>query len=113
REVFKWAVRTVSAGIEKLLDQVQLTVDDIDWFVPHSANLRMIESICEKSGIPLAKTLQSVTEMGNTSSASIPLALQAGVRAGQLNPGDRGLLYGCGSGLTHCGLLIRWGVTPN
>ncbi|TYA10513.1 ketoacyl-ACP synthase III [Paenibacillus faecis] len=113
REVFKWAVRTVSAGIEKLLDQAQLTVDDIDWFVPHSANLRMIESICEKSGIPLAKTLQSVTEMGNTSSASIPLALQAGVRAGQLNPGDRVLLYGFGSGLTHCGLLIRWGVTPN
>ncbi len=108
QEVFKWAVRTVSAGIERLLDQAELTLDDIDWFVPHSANLRMIESICEKSGIPLAKTLQSVQDMGNTSSASIPLALQSGIRAKQLRPGDRILLYGFGSGLTHCGLIIRW-----
>ncbi|MFD1174736.1 ketoacyl-ACP synthase III [Paenibacillus puldeungensis] len=112
REVFKWAVRTVSAGIEQLLDQSELTRDDIDWFVPHSANLRMIESICEKSSIPLAKTLQSVQEMGNTSSASIPLALQVGVNAGQLKPGDRVLVYGFGSGLTHAGLVLRWGV-PN
>lgn len=110
REVFKWAVRTVSAGIEQLLDQAELTRDDIDWFVPHSANLRMIESICEKSSIPLAKTLQSVQEMGNTSSASIPLALQVGVNTGQLKPGDRVLVYGFGSGLTHAGLVLRWGV---
>lgn len=112
REVFKWAVRTVSAGIEQLLDQAELTRDDIDWFVPHSANMRMIESICEKSSIPLAKTLQSVQEMGNTSSASIPLALQVGVNTGQLKPGDRVLVYGFGSGLTHAGLVLRWGV-PN
>ncbi|WP_410771473.1 ketoacyl-ACP synthase III [Fontibacillus sp. BL9] len=109
REVFKWAVRTVSAGIDRLLEQAGVTLDDIDWFVPHSANLRMIESICEKSGIPLAKTLQSVQDMGNTSSASIPLALQAGIQAKQLNPGDRILLYGFGSGLTHCGLIVTWG----
>lgn len=112
REVFKWAVRTVSAGIEQLLNQAELTRNDIDWFVPHSANLRMIESICEKSSIPLAKTLQSVQEMGNTSSASIPLALQVGVNTGQLKPGDRILVYGFGSGLTHAGLILRWGV-PN
>lgn len=109
-EVFKWAVRTVSAGIEHLLEQAGLTLEDIDWFVPHSANLRMIESICEKTGIPLGKTLQSVQAMGNTSSASIPLALQSGLNAKQLNPGDRILLYGFGSGLTHCGLVIRWGA---
>ncbi|RCX15356.1 3-oxoacyl-[acyl-carrier-protein] synthase III [Fontibacillus phaseoli] len=109
REVFKWAVRTVSAGIDRLLEQAGVTLDDIDWFVPHSANLRMIESICEKSGIPLAKTLQSVQDMGNTSSASIPLALQSGIQAKQLNPGDRILLYGFGGGLTHCGLIVTWG----
>ncbi|MGG6312987.1 ketoacyl-ACP synthase III [Paenibacillus macerans] len=112
REVFKWAVRTVSAGIEQLLGQAGLTRDDIDWFVPHSANLRMIESICEKASLPLGKTLQSVQDMGNTSSASIPLALQAGVDSGQLKYGDRVLLYGFGSGLTHAGLIVRWGV-PN
>lgn len=110
REVFKWAVRTVSAGIEQLLEQAELTREDIDWFVPHSANLRMIESICEKADLPLAKTLQSVQDMGNTSSASIPLALQAGIDTGRLKFGDRVLLYGFGSGLTHAGLILRWGV---
>lgn len=110
REVFKWAVRTVSAGIEQLLEQAELSREDIDWFVPHSANLRMIESICEKADLPLAKTLQSVQDMGNTSSASIPLALQAGVNSGRLKFGDRVLLYGFGSGLTHAGLLLRWDV---
>ncbi|WP_068787357.1 ketoacyl-ACP synthase III [Paenibacillus phocaensis] len=112
REVFKWAVRTVTAGIEQLLEQAELTREDIDWLVPHSANLRMIESICEKADFPLAKTLQSVQDMGNTSSASIPLALQAGVDTGRLKFGDRVLLYGFGSGLTHAGLILRWGV-PN
>ncbi|MBW4839628.1 MAG: ketoacyl-ACP synthase III [Paenibacillaceae bacterium] len=110
REVFKWAVRTVTAGIEQLLEQAELTREDVDWFVPHSANLRMIESICEKADLPLAKTLQSVQDMGNTSSASIPLALQVGVDTGRLKFGDRVLLYGFGSGLTHAGLILRWGV---
>ncbi|WP_339820038.1 ketoacyl-ACP synthase III [Paenibacillus sp. FSL R7-0216] len=110
REVFKWAVRTVTAGIEQLLEQAELTREDIDWFVPHSANLRMIESICEKSDLPLSKTLQSVQDKGNTSSASIPLALQAGVDTGRLKFGDRVLLYGFGGGLTHAGLIMRWGV---
>ena len=110
REVFKWAVRTVSEGINTLLAQAGLELDQIDWVVPHSANLRIIESICEKADIPLSKTLQSVQEMGNTSSASIPLALQAGIDHHQLKNGDRVLIYGFGSGLTHAGLIIRWGV---
>ncbi|MEK4508834.1 ketoacyl-ACP synthase III [Paenibacillus sp. FSL K6-2524] len=110
REVFKWAVRTVTAGINVLLDQANLERDQIDWFVPHSANLRMIESICEKAEFPLSKTLQSVTEMGNTSSASIPLALQTGIDHQQLKYGDRIMIYGFGSGLTHAGLIIRWDV---
>ncbi|AZK48746.1 ketoacyl-ACP synthase III [Paenibacillus lentus] len=111
REVFKWAVRTVTAGIEQLLEQANVSREQIDWFIPHSANLRMIESICEKANIPLGKTLQSVQHMGNTSSASIPLALQAGIDSGQLKTGDRLLIYGFGSGLTHAGLVVRWGVS--
>lgn len=75
REVYKWAVRTVPYGIKKLLHTANLQIDDIDWFIPHSANLRMIESICEKSKISIQKTLTSVEDMGNTSSVSIPLAL--------------------------------------
>ncbi|MDR0268689.1 ketoacyl-ACP synthase III [Paenibacillus sp.] len=112
REVYKWAVRTVSAGIEELLSSAGMTTGDIDWFVPHSVNLRMIESICEKTGFTLAKTLRSVEYMGNTSAASIPLALGLGVREQKLKQGDTLLLYGFGGGLTHVGMVVKWGV-PN
>ncbi|GIO67606.1 3-oxoacyl-[acyl-carrier-protein] synthase 3 protein 2 [Paenibacillus cookii] len=110
REVYKWAVRTVSSGIAELLPHAGMTTADIDWFVPHSVNLRMIESICEKTGIPIEKTLYSVEYMGNTSAASIPLSLGLGVREQKLKYGDTLLLYGFGGGLTHAGLVVRWGV---
>ncbi|GIO33323.1 MULTISPECIES: ketoacyl-ACP synthase III [Paenibacillus] len=110
REVYKWAVRTVTAGIEELLPRAGMTIADIDWFVPHSVNLRMIESICEKTGIPIDKTLYSVEYMGNTSAASIPLSLGLGVREEKLKYGDTLLLYGFGGGLTHAGLVVRWGA---
>ncbi|MDR9853342.1 ketoacyl-ACP synthase III [Paenibacillus sp. VCA1] len=110
REVYKWAVRTVTAGIEELLPRAGMAIADIDWFVPHSVNLRMIESICEKTGIPIDKTLYSVEYMGNTSAASIPLSLGLGVREEKLKYGDTLLLYGFGGGLTHAGLVVRWGA---
>ena len=79
REVYRWAVTEVSTGIEpKLLEEAGLAAAEVDWFVPHSANMRMIESICEKSGIALSRTLTSMEYFGNTSAASIPLALVAG-----------------------------------
>ncbi|MNY43264.1 3-oxoacyl-[acyl-carrier-protein] synthase 3 protein 2 [compost metagenome] len=69
----------------------------------------MIDSICEKSGIPIDRTLVSLEYFGNTSAASIPLALDLGVRVGKVQTGDTLLLYGFGGGLTHAGLIIRWG----
>ncbi len=111
REVYKWATRTVAAGIKKLLYTANMQVHDIDWFVPHSANLRMIESICEKSEIPIQKTLTSVEYMGNTSSVSIPLSLDLARKAGKLNNGDTLLLYGFGGGLTHLGLIVEWDLS--
>ncbi|MGE7937258.1 ketoacyl-ACP synthase III [Bacillus paramycoides] len=111
REVYKWAVRTVSHGIEELLHTANLQIDDIDWFIPHSANLRMIESICEKSKISIQKTLTSVEYMGNTSSVSIPLALDLARKEGKLNNGDTLLLYGFGGGLTHLGLIVAWDLS--
>lgn len=108
REVYKWASRTLPTGIEELLQQAGMKFDDIDWFVPHSANLRMIESICERSGLSLDKTLTSVEYMGNTSSVSIPLALQTGINEGKLKNGDTVLVYGFGGGLTHAGLIMKW-----
>ncbi|MCJ8012733.1 ketoacyl-ACP synthase III [Paenibacillus sp. KQZ6P-2] len=110
REVYKWATRTVAAGIKELLLCTHMKIEDIDWFVPHSANLRMIESMCEKSGFSLEDTLYSVEYMGNTSAASIPLALGLGVQEGRLKHGDTLLLYGFGGGLTHAGMIVKWGV---
>lgn len=111
REVYKWAVRTVPYGIKELLHTANLQIDDIDWFIPHSANLRMIESICEKSKISIQKTLTSVEDMGNTSSVSIPLALDLARKKGRLNNGDTLLLYGFGGGLTHLGLIVAWDLS--
>ncbi|MGW8754015.1 beta-ketoacyl-ACP synthase 3 [Bacillus wiedmannii] len=111
REVYKWATRTVPAGIKELLHTAHMQIDDIDWFVPHSVNLRMIESICEKTEIPISKTLTSVKYMGNTSSASIPLVLDLARKEGKLNNGDTLLLYGFGGGLTHLGLIVEWDLS--
>jgi 3-oxoacyl-[acyl-carrier-protein] synthase-3 len=110
REVYKWAVNTVPAGMKAVLEKAAMKRNEIDWFVPHSANLRMIESICDKSGIPLEQTLYSLVQYGNTSSATIPLALDIGVREGKLKYGDNVLLYGFGGGLAHAGLILRWTV---
>ncbi|MGG1571997.1 ketoacyl-ACP synthase III [Fictibacillus sp. NRS-1165] len=112
REVYKWAVRTIPEGIHKLIDQAAMKLDDVDWFVPHSANLRMIESICEKAGFPEEKMLTSVEFCGNTSSVSIPLAMDLAIKKGKLNDGDILLLYGFGGGLTHAGQLLRWSPDP-
>ncbi|WNR45747.1 ketoacyl-ACP synthase III [Paenibacillus roseipurpureus] len=109
REVYRFAVSTVPQGIEQLLIKSGLSTSDIDWFIPHSANLRMIDSICEKSGIPIEQTLYSLEYFGNTSAASIPLALDLGIREEKVQDGDTMLLYGFGGGLTHAGLIIRWG----
>ncbi|NQX64063.1 ketoacyl-ACP synthase III [Paenibacillus qinlingensis] len=109
REVYRFAVSTVPQGIEMLLHKSGLPLAAIDWFIPHSANLRMIDSICEKSGIPLEKALYSLEYFGNTSAASIPLALDLGIKDGKVKAGDNLLLYGFGGGLTHAGLIVRWG----
>ncbi|MBA2938461.1 ketoacyl-ACP synthase III [Paenibacillus sp. CGMCC 1.16610] len=109
REVYKFAVSTVPEGIEHLLTKSGLPHSAIDWFIPHSANLRIIQSICEKSEIPFEKALYSLEYYGNTSAASIPLALDLGVKDGRVQAGDTLLLYGFGGGLTHAGLILRWG----
>jgi 3-oxoacyl-[acyl-carrier-protein] synthase-3 len=109
REVYKFAVTTVPQGIDKLLTKSRLSHTAIDWFIPHSANLRIIESICEKSGIAFEKALYSLEYYGNTSAASIPLALDLGIKEGKVTAGDTLLIYGFGGGLTHAGLIVRWG----
>lgn len=108
REVYKFAVTAVPAGVKTLLGKASMTVDNIDWFIPHSANLRIIESICEKTGLQPERTLHTIERFGNTSAATIPLALDRGVREGKLREGDTVLMYGFGGGLVHAGLLWKW-----
>lgn len=108
RAVYEWAVGNVTAGIADLLESAGLTASDVDWFVPHSANARMIDLICKRSGIGRARTLTSLEYCGNTSSASIPLALSPAIADGRVRPGDVVLLYGFGGGLVENGLLLRW-----
>ncbi|PRZ14814.1 3-oxoacyl-[acyl-carrier-protein] synthase-3 [Laceyella sediminis] len=108
REVFKIAVSTLSREIPRLLEQTEYTLDDIDWFVPHSANLRIIDAVCGRLDFPTEKTLFSAEYFGNTSSASIPLALQMGLDEGKVKQGNLLLLSGFGGGFVHMSSLIRW-----
>ncbi|NBC83219.1 MAG: beta-ketoacyl-ACP synthase III [Bacteroidetes bacterium] len=108
RAVYKWAVQLVPRQVKRLLDINHLTINEIDWFVPHSANLRMIEAICAEMNYSMDKVLESVTRYGNTSSSTIPLALHEGVKQGKLKQGDLLLLIGFGGGLTYSGVIIRW-----
>ncbi|MDR0514885.1 MAG: beta-ketoacyl-ACP synthase 3 [Coriobacteriaceae bacterium] len=107
QQVYKYVTRTVPQGLACLLDEAGITVDGLDWFVPHSANMRMISVLCEKAGIPLERTLTSLRLFGNTSSASIPLALWLAQQEGRLKEGDTLALYGFGGGLTQGGLIVR------
>ncbi|MCB0529737.1 MAG: ketoacyl-ACP synthase III [Saprospiraceae bacterium] len=108
RKVFKWAVTKMSEQMPVLAEKNGLSLDQIDWFVPHSANLRIIEAICNETGFPFEKTLESIVNFGNTSSASIPLALYSGVQSGKVKRGDRIMLLGFGGGLAYAGTVITW-----
>lgn len=110
REVYKWAVNTVPKGMNALMEKAQFETEQVDWFVPHSANLRIIESICNRNGLPLERTIYSLEYYGNTSAASIPLSLDKGLQEGKIKPDDKLLLYGFGGGLTHAGMLINWSI---
>ncbi len=112
REVYKWAVTNVPRGMAAVMEKAGMAPQQVEWFVPHSANLRMIESICEKSGFPLERTLYSLEYYGNTSAATIPLALDLGVREGKVKSGDHILVYGFGAGLVQAGLLLKWNPNP-
>jgi len=108
KAVYTWAISTVPDGMNELLARADMTIDDLDWFIPHSANLRMIKSICKRLKIPMEKTLTSVEEYGNTSSVTIPLALDLALKSGKIKRGDKLALYGFGGGLTQAGAIIEW-----
>lgn len=108
REVFRHAVTNISDVIKETLEQANLTIADIDWFVPHQANERILNGTAKKIGLPFEKVIMTVADHGNTSAASIPLALNYGVETGKIKQGDMVLLEAMGGGFTWGAVLVRW-----
>jgi len=106
--VFRFAVRVFEEVAYEVLDQAGLKVSDLDWFVPHQANIRIMEATARKLGLPVEKVISTVDHHGNTSAASIPLALDEAVRDGRIRPGQTLLLEGVGGGFTWGAVLLRW-----
>jgi 3-oxoacyl-[acyl-carrier-protein] synthase-3 len=108
REVFKFATRVMVSSAEAILAECGKTMDDVDVYVPHQANVRIIDHAAKKLGIPGEKIVVNVHRYGNTSSGSIPLALSDAADDGRLRPGKLVLLTGMGAGLTWGSALIEW-----
>ena len=107
REVFKHAVVNLASVINEVLADVQLTSQDIDWFVPHQANKRILEGTAKKMGVPESRVVITVDQHGNTSAASIPLAFDTAVKDGRIKPGHMVLLEAMGGGFTWGAVLAR------
>jgi 3-oxoacyl-[acyl-carrier-protein] synthase-3 len=108
KEVFKLAVRAMDEAARDILEQHRFTADQIALVIPHQANLRIIEAISEYLELPLERFFVNVDRYGNTSAASIPIALDEARRSGRIKPGDLTLLVAFGAGLTYGSALIRW-----
>ncbi len=108
REVFKFATRVMVSSAEALLTEVGRTIDDVDVYVPHQANVRIIDYATKKLGIPEDRVVINVDKYGNTSSGSIPLALADAESEGRLKPGATVLMTGMGAGLTWGSALMEW-----
>ena len=109
KEVFRRAVRIMVDSGEKSMKHAGVTADDIALVVPHQANIRIIQAACERLGIPMERAATVLHRTGNTSSASIPLALADALDAGRVKKGDLILLVGFGAGMTAASSVIRWG----
>ncbi|HEU4986030.1 MAG TPA: beta-ketoacyl-ACP synthase III [Rhizobiaceae bacterium] len=108
REVFKHAVAMITDVVEDVFGKVGVTAEDLDWFVPHQANRRIIDASAKKLGIAEEKVVVTVDLHGNTSAASVPLALAHAVAEGKIKPGDLVLLEAMGGGFTWGAVLLRW-----
>jgi 3-oxoacyl-[acyl-carrier-protein] synthase-3 len=108
REVFKFATRVLVSSAQKLLDELGMTVEDVDVYIPHQANIRIIDHAARKLGIPPEKVVVNVERYGNTSSGSIPIALAEAIEDGRVQRGSRVLMTGMGAGLTWGSSLIEW-----
>lgn len=112
RQVFRFATRILASSILETIEKADLTIEDIDLIVPHQANTRIIETAAKRLKIPTERFYMNVHAAGNTSAASIPIALCDAVRDGRLRPDDNVVFVGFGGGLTWASSVIKWNVTP-
>ncbi|MEM9755195.1 MAG: beta-ketoacyl-ACP synthase III [Pseudomonadota bacterium] len=108
REVFRHAVEKLAETAETALTEAGLSARDVDWLVPHQANLRIISRTAQKMGLPMEKVIVTVQDHGNTSAASIPLALSVGADLGHITPGDLLVVEAIGGGLAWGAAVMRW-----
>lgn len=108
KEVYKFAVQALPKSFELAAEKIGITKDDIDWFVPHQANIRIIETAAKKLGAPMEKFIVTLDHYGNTSSASIPLALCESIEKGIIKRGQKLALIGFGAGLTYGGIILEY-----
>ncbi|MEO0360560.1 MAG: beta-ketoacyl-ACP synthase III [Pseudomonadota bacterium] len=108
QDVFKHAVVKLADIAHEVMEEVGVEGDDVDWMVPHQANLRIIARTAQKTGLPMERVVVTVQEHGNTSAASIPLALSVAVADGRIKEGDLLLMEGIGGGLAWGSALLRW-----
>jgi 3-oxoacyl-[acyl-carrier-protein] synthase-3 len=107
-EVFKVAVKTLGAVAEQALAANNISKDELDWLVPHQANLRIIQATAKRLGLPMEKVIQTVQDHGNTSAASVPMAFDVGVRDGRIQRGQLILMEAFGGGFTWGSILMRY-----
>ena len=114
REIFKRAVRGMAKEVRQVLGDLELSNDDIDLIIPHQANARIIESLAHHLSVPMSQVVLNIQNYGNTSAATIPVAMVEALAEGRIKPGDRLLMAAFGAGLTRGAGMIRWGerVTP-
>lgn len=108
REVYKFAVRCIPKAIVEAVRRADLAIEDVDWFIPHQANIRIIDAAAERLGQPKEKFFVNVERYGNTSAASVPVALYEAVTAGYIKEGDLAVLVAFGGGLTWASCALRW-----
>ena len=106
--VFKFAVRALADVAREVVEQAGLGIDDVDWLIPHQANIRIMQATAKRLGVPPEKVIATVGEHGNTSAASIPLALDLAVRDGRIQRGQKILLEGVGGGFTWGAVLLEF-----
>ncbi|MFN9391135.1 MAG: 3-oxoacyl-[acyl-carrier-protein] synthase III C-terminal domain-containing protein, partial [Betaproteobacteria bacterium] len=106
--VFKFAVLALGEAGEAVMQEAGLYQGDVDWLIPQQANVRIIEAAARRLGLPIERVIVTVDHHGNTSAASVPLALDEAVRDGRVRPGQHVLLEGVGGGFTWGAVLLRW-----